>query len=471
MKGIKCIRLKEFSATLLFVLSLVSLSALSLLTSAPVKAASDYDDVIKTTDSVSLINQNENYNEDVTTSYFSKMLEKCNNLSPEILDISKWTVYQYTIHDGSNVISYVGFDYAQTDGFYLGFQDLNGTKVARYFNKENNNPTIPDGARIYYQNGELKGDCNQQNIYYPDSTYEGNADIRILLSTFDIQYPEGYAGQQIGDSVNIAPKVYPEVFYNVKQFEFSASHNHNQLKEYGLNGNSYKVKYTLYDNDSTDVLKSETIDASAFFKYTFDDYGTYGMDVEFQPKGIPYPSLPEDINFIPTKLKILVNGQSYVSNSNNDKCDEQGDCEEAFIGEDCSTYGTDLIGGFGCHIRNFGRNLEAVLIALFLPAPAFFTGYWSEFTEFLNTKLGFLYQSIASIVGLLNGVITNAASSDCTFTPAGTLWGAPMNLNLCQMQNSFPAAWAIMQSLVIGLTCFALIFAFQRRYHEAVDAR
>lgn len=474
MKGISlCIRSKGFSARSLLGLSLALSLLLSSLISPLASAVSDYDDTVNTVEDLKLTNADGD-EIDISTEYLA-ILESCNPTAYSAFNSATADPNgHWGITVGHGNIGYGGpqtfatLYWSTSTSTNSTFEDLGSYTWLTV------DPVKTVDFRYRNDNSwTCAYDSGNSGIGLSTSVEDKNTSgwLRIFYTNWEIDYPAGYAGEYPPDSYNPATKLYPDIIYSVDKFELNALPDANQALPMGFTASSYRIHYTLYDKDSTDVLKDQADNTNSIFKYTFDDYGTYGLDVKFEPKGIPAPGVPDGYEFINVKLKIKIDGNSYVSNINNDSCDEDGNCDEAFTLEDCDGYGTDIAGAFGCHIRNFGRTLKTTLIGLFLPPPVFFTGFWAEMRDFMNDKLGFVYQSIAAIVGLLGGMIVASATPDCNLSTDGTFFGANYDMNLCTFADVFPAPWVAFQAIVIGLTVIALLFAFNAKYREVVDAR
>jgi len=294
----------------------------------------------------------------------------------------------------------------------------------------------------------------------------GNAISKMFVNTFTTVYPPGYEGDEVPSTVGGIKSV-PDFTYQVtEKYKLTALYNRNLEINETVSKWNYKTFSANDDWTEKDQLDTKTLPIIQTYDYTLPGKGKYllKININVAPPGAPRTDIKE------LTFKIDANGTYQFGSTLKDDC-TNGVCEPPSPYEDCSTYGIDLIGGFGCIIGNFQKWLFITLNNLFVPSSSFMTEFWSSLTGFLNEKLGFIYQSVATLISLLTGMIANATTTDCTYTPGGTFFGAPLNLNFCSFEQSFPVAWNTMTAIVRSITVLALVFAFQRKYHEIMEAR
>ena len=311
--------------------------------------------------------------------------------------------------------------------------------------------------------GYMQGDLNS---YSSQGFLVSNADNeRLFLSTFDQFYPEGYEGEFIPGGVEVDTKIKPKVSYIMDTMNLTALYLRN------LDLESHNIKWVLYDHDSTDILKEQTRDRMDTFQYQFTELGTYDLNVSFESKGIPYPGLPDGYEYITLVLPIKVNGDSYSSDDKQQDCDEDGACGVASDYEDCSTFGTDIVGGFGCHIGNFATRLRIMLTSLFVPDASDMADKAQGFLDFIQKKLGFVYQSVAIITDLFTSTISGLATPNCVLS-YGNLSGENVSLSLCDVRDMIGAApFDIALNIFRGVTALAFMFSCARYLNQFFSNR
>lgn len=333
------------------------------------------------------------------------------------------------------------------------------------------------------------------NIYYlhlTDTKYQELQNSQPGLITF-------YDGNiMVG---NGKTKIKPEFSYSVTGKDITATDKNVQLPEVTPTGGytikGYSVEWTLWECSSwtdvpptcedSEIVDHKIQDQNKKYEYTVSTYKNYKLEAQYLVQECyryaSYPDTPDhcvyvdlgtelpDYDFTSTTVRLNINGDNIAGDTADADCNVAGYCEPPSPYEDCSTYGADLIGGFGCHLRNFGTFLKLTLQWLFVPSGSYFNNYWTELTSFLNDKLGFIYQSLASILSLLASMIDAAATEECTYTPQGSLYGSTIQFNLCKFEEINPAGFTLIVTLMRSLTVVALIFAFNRKYHEILEKR
>jgi len=302
-------------------------------------------------------------------------------------------------------------------------------------------------------------------------------------STFTITYPSDYVGTPI---VSI-----PEIPIPPETNVFKPSIGYSLLSENKITGlwigNSTfcipttlegciqpKLRWTIYGPDNTTVLNTVVQSMMTPYNYTFPGVDTYFMKVEFVHPGTPYAPFSDDVVLKSVSFELAVNGTFVNGGTGLQTCeegDDDFDCGIANPLEDCSTYGLDLGGYFGCIINNFGIWLRNTLIDLFVPTYSYYNNWVNDFGTFLNSKLGFVATGILTIVSLFTTIIENGASTACTITPPGTFFDATLTIDVCTFQTIYSAGFVFMQTVLISLTLVALAFAGYRKYLEVVDHR
>lgn len=323
--------------------------------------------------------------------------------------------------------------------------------------------------------------CSLSDCLPRGDTYEGGTNgQRPFLSTFPVIYPSGYAGQLIPG----IPKIdfFPKILYLVTGYNITADYVGDKIVPFNgvnlpctIDQNRMYLTYSIFQ--SGEIIDAKTMLCDQTYSYTLPGYDEYQLFVSITDSSGNPISQTTDYNLLTTSMSFTANGSSFIAGNDGSygECsvvDGILTCEQLSPYEDCSTYGTDIVGGFQCVIDNALKWFKATLFELFVPRNSFFSNYMSQFADFLNTKLGFVYSSIAAVFGILGGVITGAASTSCTITPPGTLFGSPVSFDVCSFQSVIGnTPFIAIQTLVIGVTVVTLVFAGIRKYQEVVDKR
>jgi len=301
-----------------------------------------------------------------------------------------------------------------------------------------------------------------------------------IFTTYPVNYPAGYDGDNIPGDFIIPGVVFPQIEYTVSGTTITARYIGPSCIPAGSGDPNpsacyvFNLAWTLYDNDGN-IIDQKTSTATDTYTFTASDYDHYDLSVGFLNKGVPFANfLPNDyIDVLTAYIEMYVDGSNSFT-ANNLNCvvdDTRCISPEVTPYEDCSTYGTDIVGGLGCVINNFGIFLRGMLITLFVPPQQFFTEWSDQFGQFLNEKLGFISYAVLYINTFMSQIINGMFAPACTFTAPGELFGAPFSIDVCTFEYLSTGVWTLMQSLIIGLTAIALIFAGLRKYNEVVDQR
>jgi len=508
MKGIlqKC---------LLYSLSFaVSLTAFSQLFFTDASAASVYDNSYKTTDQLKIgLGCAENYAGSYTQ-LVSNMYGVQANGTPDIQAIKESFFAAQQDNSGTIAVSQVNGPVENTGRVAIMWSNTNNLPL-QWGRNDPSSPYTPraswTGVLIFHENNEGTGDADCTVGYgsveyyannttfpisYPDSYFEN------YFFNGDPNYPDGYEGTTVVSSPTPPETVIrPDFSYEINNKDFTLKDHNQELPDVpigeGYTGKGYQIEWTINRcggwNGDTKICSNpeqvgyEILPQGEQYTYTGDAYAYYQISAQYiYQQCYRYPSYPatpdncfytnlssdlDDYDFISTTVTINVDGSQISGDTKDTSCDASGYCEPASPYEDCTSYGLDVVGGFQCVMRNFGIFLTQLLKTLFVPSSRFYSEYWTSLTTTLNDKLGFIYQSIAAIIGILTGLIASSATPDCTFTPNGEFYGAHLNLNLCTFEEVFPTGWTVFQTIIIGLTVMALILAFQRKYHEVLEAR
>lgn len=236
-----------------------------------------------------------------------------------------------------------------------------------------------------------------------------------------------------------------------------------------------KIKYTVYGPDGTTVLNTVTQGLSTPYSYQFAGQDDYFLEVTYVHPGFPYAPFETGAVLKPVRFELDVNGTFMSGGTSLNTCTDTGtvvDCGAANPLEDCSTYGTDIGGYFQCVVNNFGIQLQEWLKDLFVPKYSFFNGWTTDFSTFLNEKLGFLYKSLSLVGTLFTGLVSAAGTEVTSITFPGEFFGSPFVVDIGALRGIIgDISWFVLQGIVISITIIALTIAAYRKYIEAVDQR
>lgn len=275
--------------------------------------------------------------------------------------------------------------------------------------------------------------------------------------------------------------IVPRLKYSVDRYDLTASYERNlDLDAANLgteNDSNYKIFWTVYHqvDGVGETIFTYASTPGESFKYRFDEFGAYSLSATILWRGVPYPALAiPEADISPMFVNLVINGDTFEGDTGTDECTTTGGYTTCVAGssyEDCSTYGADIVGGIGCAFRNFGNFLRILFSNMFVPRNGFLESQFSEFTLFMESKLGFIYQSIAHLVSLLGGIIVAAATPNPILNPSGTMFGQTVSFDISYLEDNWPAIWNLIIAIVRSATVLAMMFAFLRKYQEVVDHR
>lgn len=247
--------------------------------------------------------------------------------------------------------------------------------------------------------------------------------------------------------------------------------------------------YTLFDSLGNQIDQQTPGASTSQFKYSLRGYGNYEVLVELTGLNQPVPFLPLQIdpdgNIIQVRLKLTHNGLNYIGNTFTDGdavcsvVDGVNECEVELPYRDCSSYfvwnGTefpDLGGGLACLWDNTFIGIKSWFTSMWVPDQAKLTRWQESMQSRLNEQLGFVYQSIATILGMFALLYDNASTGDCYVAIDANVFTVPMgNLDLCEATSLFGEYWDEIQVFAIGVTVLILIWAGYAKYHQVLDQR
>jgi len=493
-------------AGLLLLSSLVSSLALFIPTA---DAASTYDGLIKTTESTEV--KNKSITETVTNTTIGYMYDcdnwtsqsmyygiDCNTFKGQFDFLLErgygWAISNQTANTSFSIGNgnldpgdkFVTLTYQLGSDAHGEFRTLSGDQYFMmkgssstctiHLYIDNTLPSTPTGDGPFVSNTYCESGTSTytEPVQVQDDYYLWSS--KILFFNAPIDYPPDYEGDLPPDTAEMPIFKSPDFSYTVDGSGVTAQYIGPGCIQSDEDPNLcslFNLSYGMQKDGGE--YEYQVLGPKDTYKFQVPEYGHYNLTVIYVEKGVPYANLPSEFTFRSTTVEMYIDGSNTYS-ADTLMCglltDGYKNCPEVSPYEDCTDYGLDVVGGLGCVIRNFGVFLRGMLVTLFVPPQSFFSGYFEQFGQFLNDKLGFLYQSIALVFEILGSVITNAVTPKCELRPPGTLFGSEVSFNMCEFQNAFgEPIFIVIQSMIIGITVVTLIFAGIRKYQEVVDKR
>lgn len=286
----------------------------------------------------------------------------------------------------------------------------------------------------------------------------------LLVATDNLTYPSDYSGPQIPASYSPKPDFYIPYFLNVDDKNILVT-----PKPVDTGGKCWKWASTLVKKGSStsdNLADWEVIDETDYLasnapaEMRAREYGTdYAIGMLAYDCDAPAAKISDFYNLKLERIfPLKIDGSSYILDSDDLNCENGGLCEPPSPFEDCSTFGTDLIGGIGCVMRNFGVLLRSLFITLFVPTPGFLKDYFNDFKEFINTKFGFLIWPLTWAVDFVNAFFNglNGTNNICNWS-FGNIFNSDFKLNFCSLEQNFPAAFNTARYMIQAFTVFVLL--------------
>lgn len=308
--------------------------------------------------------------------------------------------------------------------------------------------------------------------------------FHLIETNIDIRYPEGYEGYRPEPTIN-SQMFTPKIMYTVDNASHLVGYYMGQRGAFiPTNAGGFvepDLKYVLRDGND-EVLNTKTLGLLDLYEFDLPGIGDYSLEVTYQHPGPPYASFGSSVKLLPLVFNFEYDGVTIVGSDNDPSCIRDGSgvtCPTPDIYQDCSAVWGGGVGDWfssipaysQCMFDNFTKWYKVTLIQLFVPSYDFFKSWRDDFHTFLNDKLGFVYQSLGIVGSMFGGIVDAGANTRCTITPSGTLFGAPVNFNMCKFEEMFPPAFTAIRAIMIALTVIAVSFAGYRKYMEVVSSR
>lgn len=497
-------RLKASSLALLLVLSL----ACSLLSSPFANAASGYNDDYQNVDHVEtgasgyyglncdatdLSTSWSKYITDASTWYNPNDASDSNSQSYQAkasfqaaLDHGRWGVSQHAEYGSGGYFKVVSVFWTEDTSLALAW---NNEGIDAVSPNSGNLHSIHIGCRkvvfgnggsepiawAYSTSGGLRISNDKPYNPAPTNTTEDDGIVNLFVYTDHPNYPTGYTGTSIPSSFTPKTDFYVPYILNVDDKNITIT-----PKSVDTGGKCWKWASTLVKkgNSTSDNLGDWEVIAETDYLASNEPanlkakaYGTdYAIGMLAYDCNAPAAKISDTYNLKLERIYPLkVDGSSYVLDSDNLNCDNGGVCEEPSPYEDCSTYGTDLIGGLGCVMRNFGVFLRSLFITLFVPTPGFLKDYFSEFKDFITTKLGFLVWPLQWAVDFVNAFFNGLSGTNniCGWS-FGNVFNSNFKLNFCSLEQNFPTAFNTARYMIQAFTVFMLITGLYTHYRRLI---
>ena len=301
-----------------------------------------------------------------------------------------------------------------------------------------------------------------------------------LYANANVVYPTGYTGSNIPPSL-APPDVpyYPNIELTVKGNAVSAVYTNN-LKDYYSCGT---VSWNM-TKGTTPVQYDSKPHLSMTDTYTADNLSNdhYSLALWFD-QTIPCASPPAGTVLKMTIISFNITGDSFIiSSSDNSKSTctiINGDqsCLAISPIKDCSTFGSDIVGGLGCQINNFAYgfivSLRTLFTWVFVPDLGYLKSQVDNTGQTMTSHLGVGAYALTYIPRVLNsfsgGAITPIDASSgqgCSIStnantssnPDSFLRGS-LIVNFCTLQQKAPGLWDLVTMWIRGLTVLGLVIA------------
>ena len=465
------------------IISILSLSLIiQLIVPAFVSAKSPYDDVIKTTPSLTLPKIRDNGRDcsdsedgfgDISDNYMYFLERAVNRTRPQYKEelLSYYREFRSIIdteNGGYWAILTNGIDIVFAFSKMQDFNQAGFSKNSIGFQNKANHPFrfihLSDHRGCNYRPLLFSYSGSDNLVQYSYLSLTSN--YKFFINNFPFTYPPGYEGIRI-DNLDVKKNITPSIHYSVNGFKLDAFLCTKQFQDLCKPmtypwGRNTKFRYEIKQNPSDEkpIYSSGNLSLAdaLHFTYSFDKKGKYYLILQYVFPGIPYPSLEDKYNFHVLNLPILIDGSSYFSGTKTQNC-ENGSCKEYSPFKDCSAL--NIIQAIGCHLDNFGIALKSYLAYLFIPDISDLKDYFKNFTDAMSKSLGFLWSPFDFTISILKSITSsNVTNSTCDIG---------YHIKLCAWRFNFPQLWDIFQKLLQSAVVIVLIYAYWRKITNIFD--
>lgn len=464
------------SFALLFVLSLIGSFTLF---SNSATASSDYDNVLNLTTDTYFRLQNDSVCNDVsiTGQLFTEFMQT-SQISEQIRD-------DYMNANSRFLTNIQGQNAGNINNtFMIGYGNnltlnwdyaLTGNAVVTSAN------TIQVGCKEKY---DFFGATGEPELYLVESGYNDFATVSykspdptndgwaLVYFTGNPNYPSGYSGTSVPESVLNIPDYYSlaELAYWVNDKKLELKNITPNLLDYPVVACSYKI-YKVSDPNEL-VYDSSTNGyhmCDEKREYTVSSYGSYLLELN-----IWYDKLEgqfyDNTDFIlagVASTEIDIDGTTFsgviagTGLTSTDK--KQTDYE------DCTSHGWDVAQRLTCEIRNLGLRIRDMFTFLIIPNSSQINTLFTDFNQYMNNKLGFLWSPFNFFSSLLQGMMTSPESCSINTSKIpeadlnGTFFGSTVHLNVCSAEQDMPRVYNLVVFIVRVVTVLAFAYALYAR--------
>ena len=435
-------------------------------------ATSDYDDVVSNVTSLKVGDL------DVTTNYMSYITgtaaayNQCDSTCKDYINTtigsgSGWYIAQ--TYSGSPLsTSSACMRFTQDTSVHLTFQSNSSYRYLAWGSAPSSSYSVclyPDGSggvnTIYDSSNAARFNISA-----------GVNDVRPLLSTVPVDYPTGYAGQALVSSLTPNKHYSPRASYSVKGQHVDGLWCVAATSLCNLPpGVPVNLVWHIEDSSGETIYTpdhaSNFQNDGGLFKYDFPGLGKFYL-VGVWSAPIPYIQ-PSDQTWDTTRLPIDINGGNYVSGTYGQGCDNGGTCSDPFVYEDCTTYGTDLIGGFNCIVNNFKTWLTITADTLFVPTYESMMSMQDDFNSWAAIHLGALIQFSTWFNSLISDSTSGATDVVCNHD-FGTFFGSHFVFNQCVLEQKYPSIWGVVSLVARSTLVFMVLLMVYQKIRYIIGA-
>lgn len=407
----------------------------------------------------------------------------------------KFFIYRYFVTFGSEVRTFYGLVYGNSDIFISGFSETSSVFIG------------DSEVRPYYQTvSSVKSphDFNYNNA----SSYNSSFPIDRLASLEQIVYSNyDIKNVQTNEVIHPSDEFFVPYFMNTQEELASGKFDTLKIDMGDLNHYDDEVIFNIYkginigDNlyDYSECKSILLNTSSSYFKAVdlhiqyFIPKEKLGIDIsndkryvfELKEKGgdTVYSSIGFTIGGL-TSDEVIKNAQDLT----NDKLDEQTNAikdQTEVIKEQTETNKNifEKLGDILSYINPFSENffvyklIELLINAiksLFIPSDDFFSTYFTELKDWFSDRLGFLFYPFELVIDILtkilnvnfNEPIFNVPDINEPFTGNKLISATNFNLNDMVSSGSFKVIHDIYLVCLDAFIVFELVNLFRRKYEE-----
>lgn len=369
-----------------------------------------------------------------------------------------------------------------------GYQD---TMTIFYNNNENNTDLIWTGGEVFAPNtGYVQVSFNDScelkllnsspssvgiyQVVVSNLQFYATPIVNLLVSGYNANYPPGYDGTPINETIVNKIRITPEFSYDVSDRKLKAR----IIGELPFR-ERLQIRWSLQNADNnSQIIETKVISPDGLYEAEVPSKGQWLL---YATPINPVPNLPiPDEYSLHSKIQVInFDGSSFSSDTTKSDCANNGDfnfCQEYSIYNDCSEFAgvapygigggsfPDIIGGFGCQLQNFGIFITTTLKFLFVPSDNFINNQLSQFGDWLEEKFGFIADAFTFVIELLRTTLQINPQPVLTIPGNPEFFGATIRVDFSQMQQSAPVVWNIMMTLVRSAILVGILFAANHRF-------